>query len=315
MVKETPKGELAQDAFESKFRELEELRVGGGVVEVIDLAPDKPKTEVPVLLAPAWSCNTEVYKPSLKILAGQQRRVISLNHPTKGESASLALEEAVRKFPNQELRKALNILGVLEQKQIEKVDVIAHSEAAINTVIAAMIHPEKFRNIVFFGPAGLIGKDTFTRLLKGFIGQAKRPETLQALPVTDQSPGWPEIPLTETEKEIAQTALKEGLKYVLENPVQAAKEVVDISKSQIHEMIRFLHEKGIGIAIINAVDDPVFPMDKMQKIVDADMIDGFLSVRGGHGELGNHPELYITAAEKMITALEEKKKKVGNELI
>ncbi len=87
---------------------------------------------------------------------------------------SAAPEEAVQKYPKEEVRKALNILGVLEEKDVEKTDVIAHSEGAVNTLIAASLYPEKFRNIVLFGPAGLIGEDTFTRLFQGFLGQNKR---------------------------------------------------------------------------------------------------------------------------------------------
>ncbi len=37
------------------------------------------------------------------------------------------------------------------------------------------------------------------------------------------------------------------------------------------------------------------------------MIDGFLSIRGGHGEIGGHPR-FMTAAEQMLTALEAKRK-------
>jgi hypothetical protein len=47
-------------------------------------------------------------------------------------------------------------------------------------------------------------------------------------------------------------------------------------------------------------------MDKIQRIAKGDMLDGFLSLRGGHGEIGGHPERYIPAAEEMLTALEQK---------
>lgn len=47
----------------------------------------------------------------------------------------------------------------------------------------------------------------------------------------------------------------------------------------------------------------------MQQIAKSDMLDGLLSVRGGHGEMGGHPELFIPAAEQMLTALEKKKEK------
>lgn len=158
-------------------------------------------------------------------------------------------------------------------------DVIAHSDGAVNTVIAATLYPQKFRNIVLFGPAGLMGQDTFIRLLKGFAQQ----------------------------KEVTATALKEAVKYFAKNPVRAITEGRDLANSQIHEMLYSLHDKGIGIVVISGVDDPAFPMERMQQIVKTGMLDGFLSVLGAHGEIGNHPKLYMGAAEEMLTKLEAKK--------
>ena len=281
---------------------------------LLDIRPDNPKTEVPVLLAHAWGCTNEVYKPAIRTLSESGRRVMSLDHPRiGGDINKRASREVLEKYPNEEVRKAYDILDLLNRKGIEKTDVVAHSEAAINIAIAATLHPEKFRNIVFYGPAGLIGEDTFTRLLKGFAGQSKRAESLKATPAAEKTSGFSEIPITETEKKVAAAAAKEAIKYFAKNPVRAVKEAWGISKSQIHEMLRYLHEKGIGIVVMAAVDDPVFQMEQMQKIAKTDMLDGFLSVRGGHGEIGNHPELYMAAAEKMLTALEEKKKKERNE--
>jgi len=220
-------------------------------------------------------------------------------------------DEIAKKYPTEVMRKALNILGVLDQKGIEKTDVIAHSEGAINTVIAATLHPEKFRNIVLFAPAGLIGEDKFIRLLQGFAGQAKRAETLSEKPLA-QVEGqagytyWPEIPVTEIEKQVASKAAREAVKYLVKNPIRGVNEARGIAKIQIHDMLRYLHGKGIGIVVMSGVDDPVFPMNNMQQIAKIDMLNGFVSLRGGHGEIGNHPERYMAAAEEMLTALEKR---------
>jgi hypothetical protein len=52
-------------------------------------------------------------------------------------------------------------------------------------------------------------------------------------------------------------------------------------------------------------------MERMQKVVKSNkqpdgFVDGFLSVQGGHDELYIHPEKYTGAAEKMLTAMEQK---------
>jgi pimeloyl-ACP methyl ester carboxylesterase len=303
-----------RNRFTTKFVKVEKYNVAGGIAEVVDIQPEKPKTEIPVFLAPAWSCTTEVYKPALETLSKTQRRVISLNHPRfGGNMENLIPEGAENKYPTEGLRKALNILGVLEKKEIQQIDVIAHSEGAVNAVIAATLHPEKFRNIILFAPAGLIGEDKFTRLFQGFVGQLKRAETMSEISVTEAEKqaglqSLPMIPLTDTEKHVVSTATTEAIKYLAKNPIRGINEGLAIAKSQIHELLRHLHEKDIGIVVMSTVDDPVFPMDKMQKIVKTDMLDGFLSLRGGHGEIGNHPDRYMVAAESMLTALEKKRK-------
>ena len=293
VVSESPK-----DNFERQFAKREYFEVAGGTAEVVDVSPEKIKDEVPVFLAPAWACDLGLYKSAMETLVNKDRRVVSLEHPRRGGdleagSKEQSPEELLKKYPTEELRKALNILSVMEQKHIEKADFFAHSEGAINTTIAAMLHPEKFRNIIFFAPAGLIGEDTFTRLIQGFMGQSKRPESIADMPITDK------------EKEDGKAAMQSVLKSLTTNPLRGLKEAVEISKSQIHEMIRYLHDKGIGIVVMSAVDDPVFPMREMKKIAKTDMIDGFLSTRGGHGAMDEH----IVWADKMLTALEGQRQK------
>lgn len=262
--------------FEKQFALVEKHNVAGGTVEVVDIYPGIPKSDVPVLIAPAWGCTTLTYKEAIRTLIGLNRRVIALNHSRLG--GKVIQGETDKNYPPEQLRKARNIIGVLEQKGIKKTDVIAHSEGAVNVAIAATLYPEKFRNIVFFGPAGLMGHDSFIRLLKGFSKQ----------------------------KGVTATAAREAIKYFRSNPIRGIKEAVDLAGSQIHDMLPGLLDKGVGIIIISGMDDPAFPMERMQKIVKADMVDGFLSVRGGHGEIGDHPERYMTAAESMLTALETK---------
>ncbi|MBI4085887.1 MAG: alpha/beta hydrolase [Candidatus Liptonbacteria bacterium] len=304
-MKEPRPGNLEGDrSFEEQFADKKQFKVAGGTAEVVDITPTSGETDGQVFFAPAWGCTLEVYKPALQTLVGENVRAISLDHPRRGGDMSSAPEEAVEKYPYETLRRALNITGVFEQKNMEKVDAIAHSAGASDVVVAAMLHSERFRNIILYGGAGLIGKDGFIRLMKGFAGQSKRAESLKG---TEK---FPEISVTETEKEVAAKAAKEALKYFAANPVRALKEAYALTdeKGQILDMLRYLHnEKGIGIGIIHAVDDPVFPMDKVQDMVKGDMIDGFFSVRGGHGEIGNHPERYMVAAKKMLDAIEKKK--------
>jgi len=296
MTEQPPHGAENDDSFEAQFAHREHFNVAGGNAEVVDITPETLKDETPVFLAPAWALNVDVYERAIKTLSERERRVVSISHPRRGgDLKARSSEEEMEKYPEEELRKAYNILEVIDQKNISQVDAIAHSEAAINVTIAAMLHPEKFRNIVYYAPAGMIGKDTFTRLMGGFSKQGERPATFADIPVTDG------------EKETAAAAMSSVKSYIAANPLRAAKEVREISQSQIHEMIRYLHEKGIGIVVASGVDDPVFPMKKIREIAKLDGIDGFLSMRGGHGGLGDLPEEFMAKVEEMLSALEQQR--------
>jgi pimeloyl-ACP methyl ester carboxylesterase len=288
-------GESERFDFEAQFAHREHFEVAGGNAEVVDITPGKLKDETPVFLAPAWGLNVDVYKRAIETLSERERRVISLSHPRRGGNLEAkSSQEEMKKYPQEELRKAYNILGVMEQKNVLRVDAIAHSEAGINVTIAAVLHPERFRNIVYYAPAGLIGKDTFTNLLSRFSKQ-ERGETLA------------DIPISEAEKETGAAAHASWSSYLRANPLRAIKEAYEISQSEIHEMIRYLHQKGIGIVVASGIDDPVFPTHEMQKIATFDMIDGFLSMRGGHGGIGDVPEEFMVKIEEMLSALEQQR--------
>ncbi|MFA6897987.1 MAG: alpha/beta hydrolase, partial [Candidatus Paceibacterota bacterium] len=239
-------------------------------------------------------------KFALKEIFDNDRRTITVNHPRVGGQAPMDFRHARLSpdFPKNEVRKALTILDVLKAEGVEKTDMIMHSESAINGIIAATLEPERFRNLVLFAPSGLIGKDTFPRLLQGFFEQGKgRAESMK------------EFPVTEKEKWAAETALRESVKYALKNPLRATMEAMDISETQIDEMLQALREQGIGIVVMATVDDPVFPMELVQKAVDTKKVDGFISLKGGHGAIGEHPERYVALALKMLDALKAKAEK------
>jgi hypothetical protein len=72
----------------------------------------------------------------------------------------------------------------------------------------------------------------------------------------------------------------------------------------MHDLLRYIRTQGVKIVVMHGVDDTASPMQRVQKMVKADMIDGFLSVRGAHGDFGNHPDYYVEAVARMIQQLE-----------
>lgn len=329
------------ESFERQFEHREMIETAGGMAETVDISPRQQGNEVPVLLAPAWACTLPIYKPTIETIAQAGRRTLSLNHPRRGGKVELtgAEQELVKDIPEAEVRKALTLRDVLRHKNIDTIDVIAHSEGAINAGIAALLLAEEaahqgkeppIRNIVFFGPAGLIGEDTPLRLMQGFGAQGNPKPSLEALPdapdvgeeekIRTKTTGaepihYPEIESSEAAQEAivgsgkVPVVMKELGKYVGGNPIRAFQEGWGMATVQIDDLIARLREHGIGVVIMSAVDDPVFSTKTMAERLKKGSVDGFLSVRGGHGQLGENPERYAVAALQMLDAVEAKKQR------
>lgn len=282
-------------SFEQRFargRSKYESPVGN--INAVFVRPDNAKTDVPVVLAPGWSETEKVLKDCVSVLHDAGRPAIVLDHPRHG-----GVVDPQGNYPTEELRKALAILEIIQQDDIPQVDIIAHSEGAINGAIAASLEPERIRNMVLVSPAGLVGKDTIPRLIGRFA--LKSWKNAENIGNRDALGAFMRGQI-------------EGAKNVAQNPSRAYQEVRAISRSEIGGMLHELHNLGIGIVIIHGVDDPGFPMSRLKGIVKSDFmpggfVDGFLSVMGGHNELYIHPEEYTGAAEKMLTALEQKQVK------
>lgn len=328
---------VEKSIFEKQFAQRQHIRMAGGDADIVDIKPEHQKSEIPVLWAPSWGVGIEHFKPILEQLVTNGRRVVSLDHPRTGGEPKHAIDklktlgtasraESIQNIVDDnsfaEVRKALNIIDTLDAAGIQKTDTIAYSEGAINTIIAALLQPERFRNIILYAPAGLIGKDNFFRLVREFTRQDENMPKEHAIPVLPEEraraeqlghtiPEYAEIPVTLGRERMATTAGNESQTYITKNPYRAFTEVVGISTGQIHDALRELRSKGVHISVMAQVDDPVFPMDRMQKTVTGDMVDGFLSIRGpGHG-IGA-PEVYAPAMEALLSAMEQKQAEKTN---
>ncbi len=200
------------------------------------------------------------------------------------------------------------------------------------------------QRMVLFGPVGLIGGDTPKRLLAGFgaqgnpkpslnamtqsaevdEGERRRTGTEGAVPIQ-----YPEIaPNPEAVEAIVgkgtiPVMIKETLKFAGEHPVKTMEEWWGMSQIQIGGLIKKLREHNIGIVVMSGADDPVFPIGRMAGTIDektgevtlgtlrAGDVDGFLAVRGGHGQIGDNPERYAVAANQMLVNLRNRKRRAA----
>lgn len=256
-----------------------------GYISVIDRSPENPKTETPVFISPGWSENDEVLKDVVKELLNSGRRVITLSYSGVRDS------DKKTDHPSVEVGKAEAILEVIRLKGLKNADVVGHSEGAIGAIIAASLEPDKIRNLILVGPAGLIGKDTFPKLLGRFSMKVMKDH-------------YRLLKDGESRKPMARF-LQQGAKFAIRHPVQGIREAIAISQVQLEDVLRDIHSQGVGTGIVSGVDDPVFKMSRLQQVVKADMVDAFVSVKGGHDEFHLQPR-YARATEQLLTSLENR---------
>jgi len=273
-------------------------------LQIIDIVPEKEKYPVPVLVAPGWATTPKDLENFSKLLSKKGRRVLSFSHArenivggplsllhSKKEVTKEMIEEK-KEYSFEEIQKAFSLLEVLESKNIEKADVVAHSEAGINVSIAASEYPEKFRNIIYVNPAGMIGEDKLPKLIGRFASESIK----SALGSFFKS---------ET-KESIKTQWKESLNYIIKNIPLSWKETVAISKSDVGEMLKSLKEKGIGVSIVHGEEDKVFPIEKMKKET-GQIADNFISYKGDHFDIILEPEKVTDLIDNALVSAEDKK--------
>lgn len=273
--------------LEAQYHNSETVELYDGKLHVVDVQPEQQKSEVPVFVAPGWAANAKVFKDNILGCAAEGRRTLSLQnfHGIKAEN--------IDEYPNAELRKVAALIKTLDEKKIEKTDVIAHSEGALYTIIAARLYPERFRNIVLVAPAGMIGKDNIARLGVGFSHDVTR-QAVQG--VADGTIRKPML-----------RALRESGKAIASSPLESVKQVFAIADAEIHTWLKELKDQGIGIAMIHGVDDKAFPMERVQEVAKSEQMHGFYSVRGGHNEIYLRPKEFTALAENALSGLENRK--------
>lgn len=273
-------------SFREQFKDSRTLDGFAGKAELFDLNPPETSDQVPVLLIQGWGETAATHQQSLKTIFESSRRALFVNFPRR-DGVRL-----ISHYPEVELRKAESISSAMARSRINRVDVIAHSEGAISATIAAELNPNKFRNIVFVDPAGLIGRDSTVKLAARFAWMLSKDAVRLVKGFGPRS-------------EMLKAAT-EAAKYFASNPAGALKEANAISSANIYEMLENLSKVGIRISVIHGVNDTLFPMKRVLKTAgEKGGIDtiGFYSVKGDHREISTHPGKYMALALNAIQDL------------
>jgi pimeloyl-ACP methyl ester carboxylesterase len=317
-AKTTPEYSPDDMSFEAQYSRKKQLEINGADVDTVSITPENKKTDVPVFVLHGWGANMDSFEPAMKVLAEKGRPVMSLDFPRKGGELpdwynkdiaewyeTNGIENPVPSWPKEFLRESNTLYELIKNNKTEKADMVAHSMGGIVAVMTAMMHPEKFagRTIILTNSAGLIGKDSFSRLQKGAGANKSRTETVSGIPVTKE-----EIDYLDSTKNITNEYI--GLDNPLKNIkkiLRAGKEVWSISQFQITEdMLRYLKDKGIKVIVASAVEDTMFPMEGMQKNVPGGEVAGFVSMRGGHMQIQVNSKEFMSGLETMLPQPEKK---------
>ncbi len=316
---EQPAAEGSEEAsLESQFEKPELLDIAGHQVRVLDIRPQEAKTEVPVIMAPGYgTLSPEDNKVNILEMARQKRRTIFVDEPRgvdgvlkqgQPEEQKLAGEKVDRFF----LRQAETALAVLDKKGIARVDAVGHSEGCLYLVVAASMHPERFRDLVLFDPAGMVGDDSSVALAYRFLK-----ENIAEMLEIDKRRKNGELSAAAAAQ--AKKGDEDFIAYLQADMPESLEEIRAIATQQTRALLKRAHDNGVMMTIIHGVDDDVFPMERVQKQLsrtDAEkkdgedlIVDGFYSVKGRHDEFLLNPERYTRMADEALTALEEKRKK------
>jgi len=297
--------EQIKDLMSEQFEHPGKVEIYGGEMEVVDLQPEKPKTETPAVFLGGYLTTTESNKGTILKLARSERRTLSINEPHGIESRNIHESGQIenRMIPEQEFKRIASVLKMLDEKELEQVDLVAHSEGALVAAWAAILRPERIRNIVLVDPAGMIGEDSKSRIIKGAVLDI----ALQTSRI------WKKIKEDPKEgkeaKRRADLGGKEALKSFAKDPKRSIESIGVITESQIHELLQQIRELGIHISVIHGVDDKFFPMEKVQEVTKKPMIDGFYSVAGTHNDIAHYPDKYAGLVDNALDALEALSKK------
>ena len=278
---------LFMSDFDAQWSQPTHLTVGTDEVDIYNIKPSQEKSGVPVVLVPGWGGTPEMYRMNVAMLAERGRRTLMVKAPHGLNDSGLPSKNEI---PKAQARRIAALSVLLDQKDIQQTDAIGHSEGCLDLVFGAHLFPARFHNLVLIETPGLFGRDTSWRLAVRFLADAV-------------ASGFDSINQKRLRKPLS-LATREIASSLLGHPIRAVREVASIAGAHIQRLLPQIRSSGVGVSIIHGVDDGTFPMRRVQQLVTAAMVDGFLSVKGRHGQFQLEPVQYTKLADYALMAMD-----------
>lgn len=257
----------------------------------MSLSENAVPKDIPVLFIPGWGKTPRTYAEGIQGYVRAGRRVLTLSFPTK-ENKYLASITSKNRFPRAQMNRASALIALLDAREVEKVDVIAHSEGCMNVLIAADLFPERFRNLVLIAPPGLTGRESRFHILWHVVrsGAQLWQDMMSFSP--------------EEQRRYQQGMLDTRAWLKQRGFVRGSIEGMEPGRIDVRSLLCEVKTHGHGVSIIAAEKDRMLPIGQFRRaIADGLPIDVFYSVAGGHRGFYLQPERYAAIIERALKEL------------
>lgn len=156
----------ATGTFEDQLQDARSIETANGVVEYVELKPEVPESDVPVMLIAGFGTDMESTALAAHRVYDANHRVIMLNRATPVVDRGYKTSEGIAGLQYQIAEDVLNVAAATGH---ERLDAIVQSEAAIFTTAAALRRPHLFRSLVIESGAGTLGEHVSAQEVAGRV--------------------------------------------------------------------------------------------------------------------------------------------------
>jgi pimeloyl-ACP methyl ester carboxylesterase len=292
-------GKEGSNFLRHTFTETKDPYNFGGKVLGFTASPQNPKTDVETFFVHGYGQDHRV-EDYLRLFAAKDRKAIGLAYPGNRSSSlvweAYPTEEGKVRMPRLQVSKAKAMVDFMDQKDIEKADLVATSEGALRTMIFATLYPDRRRNIVLVCPGGMGGVRFWTEQNARVVYQAGKDAAHRLL--------------QEQEEDKARSGVNMGGPHLLfRHPLRAVAESASAAYTRFDRLLPELAkaENPPLITVITNKGDVLFPEKGLRRRIDESSLFKFsvLDV-GGHG-IGRTP-IGINAIDQDLTEMEQANK-------